>query len=427
MEPDWPIEGLVDSWGEAIVDQNDDGLTLVEMMVALVVLGVVLTAMASVLITSMVSMQRSERVVHSTQLGNEVIEEYLALPYDLLGLYTTEATDHFGAATFEGEQLVLFPDPSEEPDPRVVPEPERTVTRSGITYTVETAVTWIDDPATDVDQDYKRITVMLTWEHRGDVRTARTEGTRSPAPDEQPLTATIDPDVIKIDSNGSIDGSAYRFDINVVAKEPQSAVRVRWTRRNGELSSWRLLESDHPHDLTWSTRINESSVEARFANGGTLFEVEGTSAANEKVTTTIGRGVFLHDLEMPADRLTVSPTTIWVHPDDGACDPLDVTMEVVGAVVSDPLSLTFDGDDDADAWPFSALTKLTDGARYHLEVPADDLPVAPGNDDDAELRFELRLDRPVDPDDPEGDEIAKTVVMSVKDVEPDDEGVFSCP
>jgi prepilin-type N-terminal cleavage/methylation domain-containing protein len=408
------------------VDQNEDGLTLVEMMVALMVLGVVLTAMASVLMTSMVSMQRSERVVHSTQLGNEILEGYLALPYDVLGHYTTEATDHFGGSTFEGESLVLFPD-ADTPDERVPSPTQPPITRSGISYEVETAVTWVNDPDTAVDQDYKRITVMLTWEHRGDVRTSRTETTRAPAPDDQPLTASIEPDVIKIDENGTIAGSEYRFDIVVTAKEPQSAVRVRWTRRNGEKSDWRLLESDHPHRLVWEDTIRESSVQARFANGGTLFEVEGTSAANEKITTTIGRGVFLHDLEMPADRLTVEPSTIWVHPDDGACEPLDITAEVVGAVVSDPLSLIFEGDDDADAWPFSALTKLTDGSRYHLEVPTEHLPVSYGNDEDATLRYDLQLLRAVDPDSPDGAELTKTVEMSVRDVVADDEGVIACP
>lgn len=387
------------------MDSNEDGLTLVEMMVALLVIGVVLAAMASVSIAAMYSMQRSERVVDSTQLGNEVLEEHLALPYDVLGHYTTEATDHFGASTFEGEALVLFPDPSERDDR--VPFPSRTETRNGVEFEVETAVTWIDDPATTSDQDYKRISVLLSWEQRGVERTARTEGTRSPDPDDQPLSVTIDPDVLEIASNGAAD----TFEVRVTAREPQSTVRVRWTRRDGTLSSWRDLTATDVHKLAWSTTVTDNSSHARFANGGTLLEVEGTSAANEKLTTTIGRAVFLQPLDLPPARLSITPTTVRVRSDGEVCEPLEVTAEVVGALKSDPLTLRFEGETEAEAFPFKAQAGLTDGARYHVEVPSGDVKVVADVDGNPEVRFELLLLRAVDPQNPDGTELRRDVVL----------------
>lgn len=388
------------------MNRNDDGLTLVEMMVALLVLGVVLTAMASVSIASMISMQRSERVVDSTQLGNEILEEVLALPFEVVGLYDTEATGHFGDITFEGEDLVLFPDPTGDRDERV-PYPTHTVTRNDITFEVETAVTWVDDPATPTDQDYKRITILLTWEVRGDERTARTEATRSPEPEEQPLAVTVAPDVLEIRS----DGAAEDFEVSVTAREPQSTVRVRWTKRDGTLSPWRDLTATDVHKLEWRRSITDNAESARFANGGSLLEIEGTSAANEKVTTTIGRAVFLHPLALPADRLTTAPDTIWVHADDGVCDPLEVHAEVIGALKSDPLTLTFEGETEADSHPFRAVSGLVDGAEYELEVAPEDVRVATDVDGNPELRFELLLLRAVDPHGPDGAELRQAVVM----------------
>lgn len=388
------------------MNRNEDGLTLVEMMVALLVLGVVLAAMASVSIASMLSMQRSERVVDSTQLGNEVLEEVLALPFEVVGLYNTEATDHFGEVTFEGEDLVLFPDPTGDRDERV-PYPTRAVTRNDITFEVETAVTWVDDPATPDAQDYKRITVLLTWEIRGEVRTARTEATRSPDPEDQPLSVTVDPDVLEIRS----DGAAEDFEVRVTAREPQSTVRVRWTKRDGTLAPWRDLTATDVHKLEWRRGITDNAEAARFANGGTLLEIEGTSAANEKVTTTIGRAVFLHPLALPAERLTTAPATIWVHANDGVCDPLEVNAEVIGALKSDPLTLTFEGETQADSHPFRAVAGLVDGAAYALEVAPEDVRVATDADGNPELRFELLLLRAVDPHDPDGAELRQAVVM----------------
>jgi prepilin-type N-terminal cleavage/methylation domain-containing protein len=395
---------------------DDDGLTLVEMMVALMVIGLVLLAMASVMITSMVSIQASERVVHSTQLGNEVIEEYLATPYDLLGHDSVEATGHFAGTEFEGEDLVLLGSPDEAVAPRT------TVTRSGITYEVETAVTWIDVEGTDTAQDYKRITVMLTWDHRGDERTSRTEATRSPAPDEQPLSVTIEPDVARLRNSpaGAVQGG---FVVTVVAKEPQAAVSVTWKKRDDTwLQPPRALGTSDPQRLVWSTTVNESNEEARFPNGGNLFVVEATSTINEKEETTIGRALFLHDLALPQERLDVTPGTIRIHSETGACDDLDITAEVIGALKSDPFTLTFEGDGPEDAYPFGADTDIVDGTRFDLRVEAADIPVVYGSGA-GQLSFRLDLWRGADPVEEGGVHLEKTVVMNTQDLA---EGV-PCP
>lgn len=389
------------------MDANEDGLTLVEMMVALLVLGVVLSAMASVAINSLQSIQQSEQVVHSTQLGNEVLEEYLALPYDSLGHYSTSASEQFGA-DFEDEELVVFPDPEDEDDveDQRVP-PERNETRSGVEYTVETAVTWIDDPATDSAQDYKRITVLLSWERQGAERTARTQATRSPAPDDQPLTVTIEPDLMRLKGTGATDGA---FTVTVVAREPQSAVSVEWDHREGGQAGERPLTTSD--DLTWSVNVPENSSEARFANGNTLFYVEGRSKANETVSTTIGRALFVHDIQLLD--LATDPNQIVVSP-DGVCDGLDVSLRVVGAIASDPLTLTFEGAPEDEAIPFDAADSPVDGTLYHLELDSGDLPVEYGSAATS-LEFDLDYWRSADPNIDAGAHEERNVSMTIEDV-----------
>jgi prepilin-type N-terminal cleavage/methylation domain-containing protein len=352
---------------------DEKGLTLVEMMVAMLIVGVVMMAMASVALASMRSVQTSERVVRATQLGNEVLETYLALPYDDLGMYTTDATDEWGGVTFEGNDLVLFPDPLGAPDPRV-PLASATVVRDGISYQVRTAVVWVDDVETDAAQDYKRVVVELAWDVRGEARSARVEALRTPGPADQPLTVTVIPDVIPIDDNGR---QLQDFVIEVIATEPQTAVTVAWEGREG------VAESEGSYSLTSSDKLvwTKTVTGHYFSNGGTLFTVEGTAAGGaQKEVTTIGRALFLHSLAIPPGRtgwaaLDYEPprTNLTYHPDTGICAPeLRIESVAVGAIFSDPMSILIAG----STYPMEATEPaLVDGTRFRIDLETAELGV----------------------------------------------------
>jgi prepilin-type N-terminal cleavage/methylation domain-containing protein len=371
------------------VHKDEDGLTLVEMMVAMVVVGLVLMAMASVAIASMNSIQQSERTVLSTQLGNDLLEEYLAVRYEFLGLYQDEASAYFETTSFEGDDLVLFPEPIDRDDR--VPKPHDPITRDGVTFAVETAIVWEDDPGTEAAQDYKRVIVTLTWQHKGSDRTARVETLRTPDPDDQPLSVRLEPDVMDLEDD-DLGKSQTNFSIHVTATEPQSAVKVSYLDRNGTKRTAQLSSTD-PWDTEWTRTFDNNSTERRFTNGATLFEVTATSKSNEQETTTIGRALFLHPLSVPSNRLTATPSTLRVHPDTGVCSGLSVTTDIRGAVKSDPLTLSFEGDEPEDALPMESLAALTDGTRYGIDLDASELPVAHGQ---SQLRFYLELDRAAD-------------------------------
>jgi type II secretory pathway pseudopilin PulG len=351
--------------------QDEEGLSLVEMMIAMLIVGVVLMSMASVAIASMRSVQTSERVTRATQLGSELLESALALPYDDLGLYTTDAMTGWGGTTFEGDDLVLFPD-ALTPDPRV-PSATATLVRDGITYVARTAVVWVDADTTDAAQDYKRVIVQLEWQVRGDQRSARVEALRAPGPADQPLTVTVVPDVVYLEPSGQ---QKSNFEIEVIALEPQSKVTVSWEDRDGKKQGpFELTSSDKLH---WTRQVSGQF----FANGGTLFTVEGTAqGGSQKEVTTIGRALFLHDLEIDEDRtgwaaLGYEParTRLNYHPEQGVCEPeLRIESVAVGAIFSDPMTILIAG----ETYPMEALDPpLDDGTRFRIDLATAGLGIS---------------------------------------------------
>jgi Tfp pilus assembly protein PilV len=352
---------------------DEHGLSLVEMMVALLVTGVILMAMATVAIASMRSVQTSERVVRATQLGNEIIETYVARDFDDLGLYHDDAVAAFGATSFEGQALVLHPQPAVgAEDYTRVPEAERTWQREGVTYTARTAVVWVNDPATAEAQDYKQIIVQLSWDVRGNTRTARVEALRSPGPSDQMLTVTVTPDVMSIANTGALT-SGESFTIEVLAREPQSSVIARWENRDGTFSSTSLTNVHK--GLVWRRTISSGF----FANGGTLFTVTGTLAGTvDKEVTTIGRALFLQDLALPAALTTTDPEVLTYHPEDGYCeDTLRVEAVAIGAIFSDPMSVTVAG----ETYPMEAIDPpRDDGTLFATTLALSELGIQDGDD-----------------------------------------------
>jgi prepilin-type N-terminal cleavage/methylation domain-containing protein len=109
---------------------GDGGMTLVEVLAGLFILGVVLTAMVGSSVGSLGANRASEQRVHAVQLANEAVEELHALAWERVGLRVGDTP----GATFEGRPVVTVADNA------AVPQYQRTVTRSGVTYQVRTIV-----------------------------------------------------------------------------------------------------------------------------------------------------------------------------------------------------------------------------------------------------------------------------------------------
>ncbi len=139
------------------------------MLVAILLLGVILTAAASSLVQFMRTAADNERRVQATALMNSLHEEFQALPWHEAVVYEGELQevldDSFEGLTdepqwaFEGEELVTLPGPvdgarrTEVPEVTIVPE-----TSDGRDYEVIRFVTW-----SDRDAGIKRFTTIVRW------------------------------------------------------------------------------------------------------------------------------------------------------------------------------------------------------------------------------------------------------------------------
>jgi prepilin-type N-terminal cleavage/methylation domain-containing protein len=201
---------------------SDDGMTMAEVMVAMLILGIVLSGLAAVMMSSMRAIVKNEREVRSTSLAQQTIEELQSVEWQAAGLYTSEAAiagspwaDEVTSDSFEGEELVLLPDyPTLDARLEQVPEPVSVVTHAGVEYTVLRYVTFVDTDGDDA-LDTKRFTAIVRWsDQAGHPRELRATGERVPTQDEAPSTATgarvlaftVSPDPVVLDAEAKNTG-----------------------------------------------------------------------------------------------------------------------------------------------------------------------------------------------------------------------------
>ena len=154
--------------------RSDDGISLVEMLVSIVLLGLVLAALGNTLFTSMAAARQNEGLTQATAVANEQLEKLQAMRW--------------------GD---LVPG-----SPPIIPD----VTKDGTTYDVTTEVAWVSQPL------YKRFVVELDWVENNKPHSIRVEGRRArrsgdgaPPPQQNPfrvVSFTINPDPVNLDSTG---------------------------------------------------------------------------------------------------------------------------------------------------------------------------------------------------------------------------------
>ncbi|MFP5308403.1 MAG: prepilin-type N-terminal cleavage/methylation domain-containing protein [Actinomycetes bacterium] len=333
--------------------RDDEGVTLVELMVALLILGLLLSALASALVASLAGANRQQIRVQATTVGSQVIEEAQGQLFRNVALCQSEAVATFGSPlTFEGNPLVLLPDADAQCSNAQRLRPTRTVTLEDVTYQVRLAITWIDDPADGLGaadatgtDDYKRIVTDLTWTERGQTRTFRAEGRVAPEAFEQPLRARINPREVPLrDSSENppppgpsvVGRNRVPFTITAVHTLKQNSMSVRFAQRNTADRVIAMTSGDG--GFTWTFTV--PSNDGLFPNGETLFTFTATDPAGT-VTTLIDRALFLHDLAyraVPTSQPAMTPTTIEVLPSGTVC-PVTVNAYMQGVLLSDAVDV----------------------------------------------------------------------------------------
>lgn len=330
---------------------GEEGISLVEMLVAVMLLGIIMAALARSLTGSMFSVQEQQAQVRATALAQEVLEQAAGLAWKDLGLCETDATGLHPTGTYTyasgTEPLVLIPDSSSLCTP-IADAPIRAAfpySRDGITYTATTVVSWSDEDGVGSPEDLKHVFVEVDWMSRGAQRTTVAETYLAP----NALEAVLSTEVVHAP------GQTYTYldagtgltktdvTLRVVAIRPQSGVTVRWRDADGNYLTPQPMTAMTSDGLVWELVIQNGSPEFavnRLANGETLFEFTATDADNGSTFEAFDRGLFLLD---PAgiEASLVAPASVAVDAQGVLCAPVTLTVSVRGFLSSDIVSATW--------------------------------------------------------------------------------------
>jgi prepilin-type N-terminal cleavage/methylation domain-containing protein len=181
--------------------RDETGLTLAEMLIALVILGVLFSATAGALISFSQASVNNERRVQSTATLNRLHEELQALRWEDAVLYRDEVAalpsldgldTTANPPTFDGEPIVVIDGPgcdATDPDCRIgtvpVPhdDPLLPTPLDGRDYEVFRLVTWSDREGAP-EEGLKRFTTVVRWEVFGRTVEQRFDSERAPTPAE---------------------------------------------------------------------------------------------------------------------------------------------------------------------------------------------------------------------------------------------------
>ncbi|MEX2618640.1 MAG: prepilin-type N-terminal cleavage/methylation domain-containing protein [Egibacteraceae bacterium] len=310
---------------------GDDGISLVEMLVAFVILGVVMSASASFFTTALVSVQNAESRTKATALANEELENLRVLAFDEVGFYD----DDFDGAIPPDTVLLA----SQRPVDARAPLPEETLDASGLTVTVRRSIVWIDNTQTSAAQDYKQLRVALDWSDRGQARSVSVDSLRSPTPDEAPGSdfvlslLGVAPELVYINSDGTLDTTLNdSLALTALTSAEADFVAARYVQRGvTDVTERSLVSSDH---LNWSGTVTAADGHT-FPNGDVLFTFVATRASpyeQEVIGSTLVR--FLQPLAVVSVTSTVCVTSL--------VDPVDIDTEIDGLVDEDTVTVTYE-------------------------------------------------------------------------------------
>ena len=314
---------------------SDDGLTIVELLLALVIVMIVFAALASTIIASFASIRNTEARSRAVALANEAVEEMASVSWNQLGMATKDDPT-FPHDEWNDELIVWL---KEELNP-AVPHPDdqdEPVDRDGIDYQVERWVTWVDE---DDEAGLKRIVAIVKWDVGGETSTVRSESLRAPDPDElftleiNAITALTYPDnnsATTLDPSTGEDGlrNSERIDVTVELGDEEAKVQLRFQDRDGNTVVRTGADTGGGTvERVWQIEVN--STGPTFAHGRTAFTVFATGPDGDVASDT-AMFRFYQDVVIQEDTIVLKKDgepvdKVEVNLDGETCG--EVTMEV---------------------------------------------------------------------------------------------------
>lgn len=333
--------------------RGEHGITLVELLVSIVILGILFSAVAAALINFSTVTLNNERRVQATGFMSSAHERLQTIAWELAVLYEDEvdvapAVDGLDAdaGTFDGEDLVLIPGPGGDPRQELVPEP---YVEDG-NYRTFTFVTYSDDVGDG--ETAKRFTTIVEWEVLGRTATQRFQSLRAPslanimdsAPPEvelfdvSPTSIALDPDLGVTTQSASV-VAVFSRGVNsaTIDYEPSTGGTVTLPldadsssmTETGEFTRWTGslptgagpfvddASLDQPLNLLGTSIAGDEATQPRDLRFSSTFSatppvVDSASAAPSEVRVYDSGGVVLLCSEVVVDA-----TVSGLDPDDG--------------------------------------------------------------------------------------------------------------
>ena len=375
--------------------ESDDGLTIIELMIAALIVMIAFAALASTVIASFSAIRSNENRVTATALANEAIEDMTTMPWGQVGIREGEAPAEFddnGTYTYShGELIVVLSDDEGVPD-----QHETSVFRDGREYEVERMVTWFEEGGGPA---LKRMIVWVRWDDGA--RSVRTEGLRAPDPGDIPELEIRFLGLGKLE-NDTFEGRMH-LDENLENKEVITArievgvgsasVVLTFRDRDENLQTYTFPNvHEDKVDITDAT-VSEKAH--KFRHGPVSFTATATGADGQ-TATAVKVMHFYQDLEI--DRVDAfegllddrageddqaADVVVLCEEDATLAEPITVEAEVFGlspAEATDFGSLTLQwrfrpAEDDEHSYPsdpyeFGAIVATDDGGIYQVNLDA---------------------------------------------------------
>src|SRR5680860_1259560 len=147
--------------------QKQRGFTLIEVLVASLLLMIVLIPLLGIFISSVSASLKAETENAASLLAQEQIEELRGLNYASLALDSNRSFADSGIDISRDPATYVWADTTynvvAEPGGSVDP-PRQEIDRRNVSFTVQRYILWVDDPTVDGSQDYKKALVEVSWE-----------------------------------------------------------------------------------------------------------------------------------------------------------------------------------------------------------------------------------------------------------------------
>ncbi|CAN5342852.1 hypothetical protein BH23ACT9_BH23ACT9_19460 [soil metagenome] len=286
---------------------DDDGISLVEILVSIVILGIALAAFAGTIVSALGAITSDEQVVRGNQTAADIIEEVRTLPWACIGFDPSDADYIATAGTVDIEPECTGE--AFDARPRMT---AHTRNVDGQDYRVTRAISWVDDPAVAGTRNHKLIAVSLDWTVRGNDFSTATSSIRVPTPREVPLNAvdttcvpgtitrlSITPTIVEIAPSGQTNEV-----ISVVVDTCTSSSTVRLNAVT--VGDFLLTPTNATERTRWQITLG---VGTPNFTPGTLDWVVTATPSDSAVSTTASQTMtfFLASTLPPLDVTAITP------------------------------------------------------------------------------------------------------------------------